>query len=237
MERDRISSLPAEVLDSVLTLLPLKQVVQTSILSKTWRYKWTCLSQFVIDDKLIPTSIRDIAARWRFIMIILHQIQAHGSVSAIEKFKLSAYCSPDRFDLDQWINFLAGKGLKELIFKECTLFNHCDFKLPCSLFSCPQLDHLDLSSCEINPPPETHIGFKSLRSLQLNKVSIKACVLERLIPNCPLLERLTLLHLVFPIFLRIQNPNLKYLEIHSKFKDLCLADYPSLLSVDISLRR
>ncbi|KAM5581071.1 F-box/FBD/LRR-repeat protein [Rosa sericea] len=236
MEIDRISNLPWEVLDSILVLLALKQVVQTSILSKSWRHKWTCLSQFVIDDKFIPNPIRNIVARWRFIMKILRQVQAHNSVCAIEKFKLSAYCSPDRSDLDQWIQYIAEKGLNELILKESALFNRCDFRLPCSLFSCPQLHHLELSTCVINPPLESHIGFKSLRTLQLNKVSITSCVLERLIPNCPLLERLTLFYLVHPIFLRIQNPNLKYLEIHSKFEDVCLASSPSLLSVDVSLR-
>lgn len=235
-QRDKISNLPWEVLDSILVQLPLKQVVQTSILSKTWRRKWTCISQFVIDDKIIPNSIRDIVARWGFIMTILHQVQSHDCVCAIEKFKLSAYCCPDRSDLYQCIHFLANKGLKELILKESGFFNRSNFKLPCSLFSCPQLNRLELSCCVIDPPLETHIGFKSLTSLQLNKVCITGCVLERLIVNCPLLEKLTLLHLVHPVFLKIRNPKLKYLEIYSNFEDVCLANSPSLLGVDICWR-
>ncbi|KAL5719123.1 hypothetical protein ACHQM5_011947 [Ranunculus cassubicifolius] len=43
---DRISELPDEVLSMTLLLLPLKEVVRTSILSRRWRFRWKSYLEF-----------------------------------------------------------------------------------------------------------------------------------------------------------------------------------------------
>ncbi|XP_048435009.1 F-box/FBD/LRR-repeat protein At1g13570 isoform X2 [Pyrus x bretschneideri] len=173
-KEDRISSLPWDVLDGILVRLPLKEVVRTSILSSRWRRKWTGISQFVIDDKCIPSRISDKVARWESIMEILRQVQLHHT-GPIEKFKLAAYCRPDHSDLDQWIHFLADKGLKEFILQEFDTIKR--FNLPFCLFSCPLLNRLELFGCRIKPSSEA-IGFKSLANLHLNEVCVTGGTLE-----------------------------------------------------------
>lgn len=230
--RDRISYLPWDVLDNILVRLDLKEVVRTSILSSNWRHKWTGISQFVLHDKCIPKRISDKVARWGSIMEIIHQVQlCHDG--AIEKFKLAAYCRPDHSDLDQWIRFLTGKGLKELILQEFDSVKR--FNLPFCLFSSPLLNRLELFGCRFKPPSAV-IEFRSLTTLQLNRVCISDRMLECLVSNSPVLERLILLDIDHQIVLRIRNPNLKYLRVDSNFDDICLEHSPLLATVDIGLR-
>ncbi len=229
---DRISNLPWDVLDSILVHIPLNEAVRTSILSSKWRYKWTGLSRFIIDDKCLPCYLSDKVVRWKEIMKIIHQVQSNNG-GPIEKFKLAAYCQPDHSDLDQWIRFLTEKGIKELILKGFDSVKR--FKLPSCVFSCPQLSCLELNGCIINLSP-TFRGLNSLASLHLAYVYISSDTLESLIVNCAVLERLTLLNIDHSAVFKINNLNLKYLKIDSNFEDICLKNAPLLSSVDIRLK-
>ncbi|KAJ4846482.1 hypothetical protein Tsubulata_021645 [Turnera subulata] len=230
-EIDRISNLPWDVLDTILVNLSLKDAARTSILSKKWRYKWTSLSQYIVDDKCIPSSVMDKAARWVEIKKIIDQVRSNHS-GPIEKFKLTAYCRPDYSDLNQWITFLTEKGIKELSIQEFSLIAH--FKLPPCIFSCPKLTCLELYGCVLRLPSSFR-GFDCLKTLQLSQVSITSDTLELLVSNCYVLERLTLLNIDHLSFVKIHNPNLKYVKIDSKFGDICLGNGPHLASVDIRM--
>ncbi|KAK6266684.1 hypothetical protein QUC31_017521 [Theobroma cacao] len=230
VKSDRISNLPWDVLNSILVHLPLRDVARTSLLSRKWRYKWTSLSQFVIDDKCFPYSLPD-KARWGEIRRIFHLVQSNHN-GPIEKFKLAAYCYPDHSDLNEWINYLTVKGIKELILQDFSFIRR--FKLPSCLFSCPRLICLELHGCILKLPP-TFRGFNCLKSLQLAQVSIISETLEYLITSCPALERLTLLNIDHLAILRIRNQNLKYLKIDSEFEDIFLQSSPLLASVDIRM--
>ncbi|XP_038693844.1 F-box/FBD/LRR-repeat protein At5g44980-like [Tripterygium wilfordii] len=45
---DIISDLPGNIIDNILTCLPIRDAVRTSILSRKWRFKWLDLSQLVL---------------------------------------------------------------------------------------------------------------------------------------------------------------------------------------------
>nr|GEZ45143.1 hypothetical protein [Tanacetum cinerariifolium] len=49
-EVDRLSSLPEDALSVILSLMPTKFAVQTSILSKRWRYTWTLTHNLEFED-------------------------------------------------------------------------------------------------------------------------------------------------------------------------------------------
>ncbi|KAJ4707183.1 F-box/FBD/LRR-repeat protein [Melia azedarach] len=227
---DRISNLPWDVLDTILINLPLRDAARTSILSRKWRYKWTGLSQFVFDDKCFSSFLSE-KARWGEIMKIIQMVRTYHR-GPIEKFKLTAYCYPNFCDLEQWLQFLTEKGIKELILQDFTFMKR--FKLPCCVFSCPQLSCLELYGCVLKLP-STFKGLHCLKSLQLSQVSIISDTLESLIHNCPILERLTLLNVNHLASVRIHNPSLKYLKIDSKFGDINLEHSVQLTSVDIQM--
>ncbi|RVX06366.1 hypothetical protein CK203_023681 [Vitis vinifera] len=133
----------------------------------------------------------------------------------IEKFKLAAYCCPNHLDLDQWMHFLAEKGIKEFVLKEFYFIRR--FKLPCCLFSCQQLRHLELVlGClsgvkrfslsghfleflgTSNVPERLPERFNRLMALELREVSFKSLnevmVFLAILQSSPNLEELSISH-------------------------------------------
>ncbi|KAJ0815070.1 putative F-box domain, leucine-rich repeat domain superfamily, F-box-like domain superfamily [Helianthus annuus] len=47
---DKLSTLPEEVVALILSLMPTKFAVRTSILSKSWRHRWTLVTNLDFDD-------------------------------------------------------------------------------------------------------------------------------------------------------------------------------------------
>ncbi|XP_021895761.1 F-box/FBD/LRR-repeat protein At1g13570-like isoform X1 [Carica papaya] len=227
---DRISNMPTDVLNTILVHLPLRDAARTSVLSSKWRYKWTSISEFVLDDKCFSSSPH-CDDRWEEIMKIIRHVQSNHNGS-IKKFKLAAYCYPEHSQLGEWIEFVAEKGIEELSLQDFIFIKR--FKLPSQVFSCPQLSCLDLYGC-IFKLPSRFEGFACLKSLQLNQVSITSETLESLVHSCSVLEKLTLLDIDHIASLRIHNQTLKYLKIDSEFADISLENSPLLDSVDIRM--
>ncbi|KAM0017032.1 putative F-box domain-containing protein [Helianthus debilis subsp. tardiflorus] len=50
---DRLSMLPEDILALILSLMPTKYAVQTSILSKRWRYTWTFVTNLDFDYTML----------------------------------------------------------------------------------------------------------------------------------------------------------------------------------------
>ncbi|XXG79109.1 hypothetical protein AAC387_Pa09g0254 [Persea americana] len=48
-----ISNLPEDVMSSILALVPIRDAVRTSILSKEWRYKWVTIPDVVFNGKCL----------------------------------------------------------------------------------------------------------------------------------------------------------------------------------------
>ncbi|KAM0007030.1 putative F-box domain-containing protein [Helianthus debilis subsp. tardiflorus] len=46
---DRLSMLPEDILSRILSLMPTKYAVRTSVLSKRWRYTWTSVTNLDFD--------------------------------------------------------------------------------------------------------------------------------------------------------------------------------------------
>ena len=47
---DYISNMPDNVITNILNCLPLKEAVTTSSLATNWRYKWTLLTDVILDE-------------------------------------------------------------------------------------------------------------------------------------------------------------------------------------------
>ncbi|KAF5757153.1 putative F-box domain, leucine-rich repeat domain superfamily, F-box-like domain superfamily [Helianthus annuus] len=47
---DRLSMFPEEITLHILSLMPTKYAVRTSILSKRWRYRWMFVTNLDFDD-------------------------------------------------------------------------------------------------------------------------------------------------------------------------------------------
>ncbi|KAK2983924.1 hypothetical protein RJ640_017845 [Escallonia rubra] len=180
------SDLPQSIIETILTKLPLRDAVRTSILSTKWRYKWATITQLAFDDKCVTPSHDRAVAEINLVKFVSRFLFLHDG--PIHKFTLSTSYLQNTPEIDQWLLFLSRKDIKELVleFGEGELF-----RVPSCLFTCRKLARLELVRCEFDPPP-TFRGFLSLKYLNLQQVLVAPEVVESLISSCPLLESLTL---------------------------------------------
>ncbi|CAI8615638.1 unnamed protein product [Vicia faba] len=209
---DCISELPDGVLSYLLTMITMKDLLKTSILSKRWCDLWGLRTNLQFDtinvlgdieEELVQTgnlinldNYRDEFAKrvdqfvnkfpGRMIDSLLVNFCLNGEQSSI---------------IDGWIRFAIerGAGRIDLLF-EGVLYGyshlHNCYKFPLDLLleiNTSTLKHLRLERCLIiHPSYYDFTPLKNLRFLSLSDVKVDEILLESLLSNCRLLEELQL---------------------------------------------
>jgi hypothetical protein len=218
VEPDRISSLPGHVIDCILSYLPIKEAVRTSVLSNTWRNKWYTLPNLVFDKHCVShvSSEDPLVIENEFLKIVDHVLSVHSGPINMFKFRDRKNLVSDSADIDRWILHLTGRSIKELVLKAYT---DEQYKIPLCLFSCRSLHRLKLKWCWLEPPM-TFEGFRNLKSIDIMLVTVAQEAFENLISNCPLLEELKLTEVDGLDQINIRAPNLKLFQIEGEFKGI-----------------
>ncbi|PRQ41695.1 putative F-box domain, FBD domain, leucine-rich repeat domain, L domain-containing protein [Rosa chinensis] len=213
---DRVSALPDDILVSLVSRLPPKEAVATSVLSRRWQNVGlsTMTLRFDAVDFSIDSNKRLYSCEpdefieqesWKYINWVNHVVQHHRG-KHIEEFRIS-FCLDSRFSssINEWIQFAMEKSVErlELDFYPEVFDKHKDYTIPHRLLG---LCIPSLGSC---------IGFKSLKVLRLRHVGVTGEVLEYFLSNCPLLERLSVTSAKDLFNLRVVGSSiaLKYLVI------------------------
>lgn len=228
LDQDLISDLPLSIAEIILTRLPIRDAVRTSILSSKWRYKWASISQLVFDEKCVTLRNDRELVEKSLVDFITRALFLHSG--PIHKFQLSTSYLQSCPDIDQWILFLSRNDIKELVLE---LGEGEWFRVPSCLFRCKKLSRLDLFRCELDPP-QSFSGFAALKSLTLHQVLIAPDVIESLISSCPSLESLSLSYFD-SLALTINAPNLKYLLLEGELRDISLENTPLLAEMSIAM--
>jgi len=230
MEADRISNLPENVINHIFSYLSIREVVRTSVLSSNWRYKWATFPHLAFDNQCFSVSSQDhTIVKNKLVNIVDHVLLLHNG--PIYKFKLS---HPDVLgipDIDRWILYLSRRSIKEFVLE---IWKGQRYKMPSSLFSCLDLIHLKSLNCLLKPPLAFK-GFKSLKSLDLQRVTMAQDVFGNLISSCPLLERLTLMNFDGFTHLNIDAPKLQFFYIGGVFEDISFENTSCLTVISIGL--
>ncbi|KAL3514587.1 hypothetical protein ACH5RR_027304 [Cinchona calisaya] len=230
MEVDNITNLPEHVIDKILSHLSLRDAVRTSVLSSKWRYKWNTLPHLVFDNQSVLVSSQDqTLVKNKLVHIVDHVLLLHSG--PIQKFKLSHRDLQGVSDIDKWILFLSRGALKEFVLE---IWKGHRYKLPSSIYFCQNLIHLELFNCLLRPPA-TFAGFKNLKSIDLQHITMDQNAFEYLISSCPLLERLTLMNFDGFTNLNIHAPNLLFFDIGGVFANVNFQDTFQLAVVSIGL--
>ncbi|XP_044493003.1 F-box/FBD/LRR-repeat protein At1g13570-like isoform X2 [Mangifera indica] len=227
-QMDFISDLPQSIIENILTRLPIRDAVRTSILSSRWRYRWATISHLVFDENCVALSNERSLVKNSLVKFITRALFLHHG--PIHKFQLSTtqlQCCPD---IDQWILFLSRNDIRELVLE---LGEGEWFRVPSCLFYCRKLTRLELFRCEFDPPLAFK-GFSCLKSLNFHRVLFAPEAIESLISSCPLLENLSLSYFD-SLDLNICAPNLKYLCLEGEVKDICLENTPLLVSMSVAV--
>ncbi|XP_006344339.1 F-box/FBD/LRR-repeat protein At1g13570-like [Solanum tuberosum] len=223
---DRISNLPINAIDDILTRLPLRDAVRTSILSRKWRYAWAKVLKLTLDESLWKDlSTREVRVKLGRILLHLFSLR-QGPIKECRIFIPKSKYFPE---VDNLIFFLSRNGIEYLVLE---LPKGEKYKLPSSIFTSSKMRHLTLQYCVINLPT-TFQAFGKLLRLQLFNVSISEKHLEKLISRCPLLENMEL-DISNPLnYIQVNAPNLKFFNFGSKIISICFKNTPLLAELSI----
>ncbi|GKC44931.1 FBD-like protein, partial [Tanacetum coccineum] len=190
-EVDRLSSLPEDVLSVILSLMPTKFAVRTSIFSKRWRYAWTLTHNLEFDD----TWLNSYSHVDRVLMLC--------KTTRVKTFRLhfSKTRVPNSTTVSKWISEAVRLNVSELDIQMIS-----NIGLPLSLFTCNTLSKLSLklighykTEFSWECPPSIYLpNLKTLdiidnfKRFDININSISCDNIFKLIRGCPLLEDLSL---------------------------------------------
>lgn len=184
---DKLSQLPDELLVKVLSFLPTKDAVSTSILSMRWKSLWMWLPRLEFDYSCYSMSRGQGFARFISLNLPVHKAPAIERLSL--KFRYIENGSIEPEDIDFWVSLAIYKNVRELCLKLLS-FAERPTKLPSSLYICKSIVILTLKDEILVDVPGT-VCLPSLKTLFLRRVTYSdENSLHRLLSNCPVLEDL-----------------------------------------------
>ncbi|CAO2817347.1 unnamed protein product [Amaranthus hypochondriacus] len=212
---DRLSSLPSEVLNNILSKIPFKSAVRTCVLAKKWRKRWLALSKFDLNSEDLTVVPDNEVFRWAKVASITNDfIRRH--TGRITSFSLSTGFLPHNTDLYKWIYSLTMQGIESLCLQD---YGKHPSEIPIQLFSFENLMVLKLINFHLRAPPSPRL-FNALLELSLERVAINDLELHHLIASCLNLDKLSLLNISGLDRLRIYAPKLTKLVIDTRFQDI-----------------
>ncbi|KAJ4901059.1 F-box/LRR-repeat protein [Raphanus sativus] len=181
-----IGELPDALLLQILSSIPTKDAVATSVLSKRWRFlcKMTPTLRFYYGDRGTKDIVRfsDNVCR----CFLSHQTPVLQSLH----LKMTFGIDDPTVDVGVLLGIAFGRHVRELEFQVCCLDE--PYRFPTSLFNCGTRT---LETLKLGPYVFVDVPFpvclKALRTLRLYKVSFKdAASVVNLLSGCSSLENL-----------------------------------------------
>ncbi|ONH98373.1 hypothetical protein PRUPE_7G247200 [Prunus persica] len=228
---DRISELPYEVVVSIVSLLPLREAVATSILSRRWRYVWSSTTTLNLETVNFedPETVnyfcqldydkRDQEEGQKYVNWVNHVLEQHSGQS-IERFRVIFFLDNEfSSSIDKWVQFAMEKRVQTLELDLLTTgggWHDDDYTFPYKLLGMEKEEFASNGIPSLGSGGYyNNIGFKSLKVIHFRHVGVTGEVVEFFLSNCPLLERLSLDVAKNLVNLRVVGPSiaLKYLEI------------------------
>lgn len=187
IDRDIISNLPENVLTHILSFLPTKYVVRTSVLSTKWKDTWTKVTNLHLDDELL--SSRKNMTRRAYFMNFVDRILLHLKNSKIQSFYLSCDNYSDASRVSAWISAVIKRQVQKLDIK----YRKEEFVVPRCVFGSDSLRKLKLvAKCIIKVSASC---FSRLEIVDLSGVTfLNTCFpnTEEITLTFPVLKVLTL---------------------------------------------
>ncbi|XP_023914713.1 F-box protein At1g19070 [Quercus suber] len=103
---DRISNLPYSLLCHILSFLPTKEAVATTILSNRWKPLWTLVPTLDFKDSPCKNILS--------FSYIVYRVLALRMAPLLRNFTIAWYSSSDSFHLDTWIHAALVRNVEQL---------------------------------------------------------------------------------------------------------------------------
>ncbi|KAG2297854.1 hypothetical protein Bca52824_034326 [Brassica carinata] len=189
-ERDRISELPESLLTQILSYLPTKESVQTSVLSKRWENLYLSVPGLDLDCSSIPYYADEV------LLSFIDKLLEFSPESSL--FKVKVKCRGTLIDgfMDR-IGMMIYRGTQHLDVESSTDYYEDDFGhplpgvdfMPMNLYTSRTLVYLKLLSSGLDDPG--FVFMPCLKFMHLEEIKWRVH-LEKLLSGCPVLEELTL---------------------------------------------
>ena len=198
--KDIISSLPDCLLIHILSFLPTRASVATSILSSRWRSLWKLVPVLDLDQRLLFTRLdTDYPGPTRTnsnfsFLDAASNIWTLRNAIPLSKLRLHWTSNCDSFLVDTWVqDTLLRGGLQELDLYIFINGPNPPLEMPTTLFFSSTLASLILTGDILLNPPASASTFPSLRTLALGGVRYaKHDSISTLLAACPVLQDLSL---------------------------------------------
>ncbi|KAM3703918.1 hypothetical protein ACJW31_04G134600 [Castanea mollissima] len=204
--KDQISQLPDELIISILSFMTLKEAVRTSVLSHRWKQLWPFFTGSLdFDDPDTFWAIADRkkkmkGERRKFVKRVNHVLKLHQG-SNIDQFRVCfEFDNNHKHHIDGWIDSAISKGVKRLEL-DFTPTEACEKQM---LYTFPHERFISIKSSVVGVS-----CIKSLTSLTLIYVHVTGELLEHILSNCPLLERLHVAYSEDLVTLKICSSSLR----------------------------
>ncbi|KAL1806796.1 hypothetical protein DCAR_0832643 [Daucus carota subsp. sativus] len=226
---DIISQLPMDLLSQLVSLLPLKEALKTSTLSKTWKTIWTTHTDIVCDISSVLGVLRDESGnislnvreehRNQFIERVCHLMQQRlmgpNMRSIVISFPLSRKDGPH---VARWVGDAVMKGVQTIILNLNGGSGIVSF--PFSILRAPgqasKVRQLGLNSCSLKSLSVRNRTLDSLVNIHLQSVNLTDKQMDVILSKCFFLESLILRKCdKLARFKLSRNPRLKLLDIRS----------------------
>ncbi|CAN0841522.1 F-box/FBD/LRR-repeat protein At1g13570 [Linum grandiflorum] len=214
-----ISKLPADVIALILTFLPIREAVRTSILSRQWRHSWRSIPDLVFDRNFAAIDPA-LTNQDKLALNIFQTLMGHEGPS-LNKFELAIPGMSMCPRVHPLIRFLSTKHVKELSLIFALRFRDPLDIQTCSILPFPDLTSLKLQGFKFVLPHSLSVGFSKLTVLDLADLILPSGFYEDFLPLCPLLEELKVidrnLNNKKPVF---AAPRLRVLLFNSSFRSI-----------------
>ncbi|XP_057771500.1 F-box protein At5g03100-like [Salvia miltiorrhiza] len=231
---DRLSELPDSVIFHIFWLLPMREVVRTTILSKRWKSLWTSTPFLYFDDFFDQFDTRD------KLRIFIHRALSRWDGVKVLKFKVEVeHEETIHGDVDLWVRFAMKYEVEELylhmVIEDYVSWSgdtdheiHC---VPQFLYSCSSIKVLSITNCFFRINGD--VQWNHLKSLTIVEgFGVTQHVISQILCGSPRLELLTVAFVERGESLCIRSTSLKELSI---YKYLYEADDPSTYTTELGI--
>ncbi|XP_020880341.1 F-box/FBD/LRR-repeat protein At2g26030-like [Arabidopsis lyrata subsp. lyrata] len=218
MDCDRISELPDSLLTQILSYLPTKVSVTTSVLSKRWENLWLRVPglDFTVNDELPPAS--------KCLVSFIDNFMEFSHTLRMKKFLIKYHGNIYNYcGFMKWIGPAVDRGIQHLSVESLLLYN-----MPHNIYQSKTLVSLKLVAVGLENP-EFVVSLPCLKTMYLENVLYchnNPLFIEKLISGCPVLEELTFIKSIYYNrlevlqLLRVRSQSLKSFHFTYGFQDL-----------------
>ncbi|EOA15814.1 hypothetical protein CARUB_v10007349mg [Capsella rubella] len=209
---DRISDLPNALICHILSFLPIKEAVSTSVLAKRWKPLFLDQPNLVFDDSIYfnpPTSYKEKLTNARSFMRFVDGVLASQGNAPLNKFKLVGNFVVDELWVLEWIPNLLKRGVSDIHLNISSFWADSDRSkfdpLPPEMFVNKTLVSLTIIfEGGVNINVEGDVSLPKLKILHLNYFKTTTSTFNKILSGCHVLEELALTNLMWDGALEVE---------------------------------